>query len=215
MRKILLGLGGAILVFTLSRVQAHRDNIALEASAAPTEKPLPSPSPTLVKAPAGEPRHESTTSSTPINCLVSPGMVPATTLRNAGRNSARAALETEIYALGSGEVDLLASVITFNPDDEEKLQRLLAVTPLEIKNKYQTPERIVAFFLMGGQQMESLHVLTETPPRDDTVVELVEFKFFNDPTIRKDGMVCLRQPDGWKTVIPGDFLSRVTVVLTP
>ena len=142
-------------------------------------------------------------------------MVQIKRLRNAGRSSARSTLETEIYALSAGDVDLVGSVITFEPEEKAKIVDLLSAVPENIRTKYQTPERIVAFLFMGGQRMEMLRIVTETPPRDDVAVELIEFSFFDDPTVRKEGMVFTKDPGGWKSVVSAALIKRATSMFNP
>ena len=149
------------------------------------------------------------------SALNSPVMVQVKMLRDAGRSSARSALETEIYALGAGDVDLVASVITFDPEEKAEIVDLLSAVPQDIRTKYQTPERIVAFLFMGGQRMEMLRVVTETPPRDGVAVELIEFSFFDDPTVRKEGMVFTKDPGGWKSVVSAALIKRATSMFKP
>ena len=128
---------------------------------------------------------------------------------NAGNSTVQAALETELYALRQGDPDLVASVITFDPADEPKIVDLLSVVPLEIRNQYPTPERLVAFLFMGGQRMERIEVLAETPPRDGIVVQHIRCKFLNDPTIHEENMVFSRNSSGWKSVVPLGLIERL------
>lgn len=139
--------------------------------------------------------------------------MPIDQRHNAGRSTARAALETELYALRNGDVDLLASVIAFDPADESKISDLLSAVPAEIRMRLGTPERIVAFLVMGGQRMEAMKIVAETPPRDGVVVQQIRFKFENDPTIREDGVVAILGPGGWSTVFPTEQIKRMTDTL--
>lgn len=132
------------------------------------------------------------------------------TMRNAGNSTARAALETELYALRQGDPDLVASVITFDPAEAPQIVDLLSAVPLEIRKQYPTPERLVAFLFMGGQRMESIEVLAETPPRSDIVVQHVRYKFLDDPTIHEEDFVFSRDAAGWKSFVPLALIERLT-----
>lgn len=142
--------------------------------------------------------------------LTGTAMMQVKAMQNVGRSTARAALETELYALRAGDVDLVASVITFDPADEAKVANLLSVVPVDIRNQYRTPESIVAFLFMGGQRMEALGILAETASRDDVVVQQIQFKFFDDPEIRKEAFPFFRDPGGWKNVVPTALIERIT-----
>lgn len=138
---------------------------------------------------------------------------PVKLMHNAGRTSARAALETELYALSSGDVDLVASVLTFDPLDKPTITDLLSIVPAEIRKQYRTPERIVAFMIMGGQRMEAITVIAETPPREDVVIQHIRYKFYDDPTIHDDALVFTRDSNGWSNVFPVDQVKRMTEAL--
>ena len=101
----------------------------------------------------------------------------------------------------------------FDPEEKGKIISLLSAVPDDIRQKFQTPERIVAFLFMGGQRMEFIRVLTETPPLDDAVVVLIEFSFFDDPTVRKEGLIFSRDVNRWKSVVPMELVERMTKTL--
>lgn len=139
-----------------------------------------------------------------------PSVMLVARMGNAGNSTVQAALETELYALRQGDPDLVASIITFDPADEPKIVDLLSVVPLETRKQYPTPERLVAFLFMGGQRMERIEVLAETPPRDDIVVQHVRFKFIDDPTIHDENLVFSHDSGGWKSVVPLGLVKRLT-----
>ena len=93
----------------------------------------------------------------------------------------------------------------------QKFSACLQQFPPEIQNKYQTPERIVAF-LIGRAAHRNAPRCHRNAPRDDAAVELIEFKFFDDPTIRKDGLVYIRDPGGWKYALPTDVVARLVTL---
>ena len=181
-------------------------------NASSTKRPDLRPPP---KIRSGEPNSIATLLVEKGGALSGTGMVQVKMMHHAGRSSARSTLETEIYALGAGEVDSVASVITFDPEERTKIADLLSAVPEDIRTKYQTPERIVAFLFMGGPRMEMLRVVTETPARDDVAVELIEFKFSDDPTVRKEDMIFFKDPGGWKSVVPSAQIERITRTLHP
>jgi RNA polymerase sigma factor (sigma-70 family) len=73
-----------------------------------------------------------------------PGMKPLAALTNAGQATPVAAVETLLWALNTGNVDLLAKMITFRPDARAAADKLWASLPAESHSQFPTPESMLA-----------------------------------------------------------------------
>jgi len=85
-----------------------------------------------------------------------PGMKAISALTNVGQATPFASLETEIWAIHTGNVETLAKIITFLPDGKDAADKLWASLPAEIQAQYPTPESILAVLIAGS--VSSKHV---------------------------------------------------------
>ncbi len=69
--------------------------------------------------------------------------------RNAGRATPEAAQETLHWALSTGNLSTAASLIVFRDDSKESRAAFMAQCSDAIRNRYQTPEQVVAAGLFG------------------------------------------------------------------
>jgi hypothetical protein len=140
--------------------------------------------------------------------------------RNVGRHTPLANLETALWAAGGGDVDTLAGLVTFHDNARAKAAAVLAQLPPEIRAKYDSPEKMVAFFTVQDiPATGSVRVLAEG--RANEGERRLSVLFFNDhapPEEQKryDGVRELAfRPDegGWKLVVPASAVEQYAAML--
>ncbi len=137
------------------------------------------------------------------------GMVPMADMTNQGRATPRAAGQTVAWAVHHQEIDLAASLITFDPESRAKMEALVAALPPDLRAQYGTPERLMAFVMAGTPRpIAALQVLDETEPGPDEDVQHLQLQY-EDGRTRIDTVHFHRTADGWQQVISPSVVDRV------
>ncbi|MEO6567511.1 MAG: sigma-70 family RNA polymerase sigma factor, partial [Opitutaceae bacterium] len=82
--------------------------------------------------------------------VIESAMKPASTWSNVGRETPTAALETLHWAMFSGDLDAVASLICFDDDTPENREKFMAHFSDAVRARYPTPERLFAATLFSG-----------------------------------------------------------------
>lgn len=104
--------------------------------------------------------------------------------RNLGRATPAAAIETFCWALGTGDLDLVASFLTFSEDSPEDRAAFMANFSPAVRERYRTPERLCAAAFFGAG--------TPNPQPEMQVVSVQERDGPDDVRIK----LWWRTPDG-------------------
>lgn len=135
------------------------------------------------------------------------GIVADTLLKNVGRSTPAAAVETALWAATGGEVDALAGTLLLEGEARHAAESMLAGMPPAVRSQYGTPERLVALLTAKEIPLGSMHILA--PPKPDpagtrVVAQLRDHAGFIRAvalSVRKDG-------DGWKLVVPAGAIEK-------
>lgn len=193
----------------LSRLRAENDRLiakSVEQAQATLDArrtaPPPSPAPT-----AKPPRADT-------GVPLAPGLVPVTSLGNAGRATPRATFATQLWAARSGDVELEATTLTFDDAARAKLEELRATLPPAMQAQYATPEQLMAFVLAGSPHpVGGMQVTGETPQDADHTVLHTEWQHVDDDIVHKSDVQLRREADGWKWVVPMSLVNRAAAYL--
>ncbi len=138
-----------------------------------------------------------------------PGMVSVDVLQDVGRDTPRAAAQSMMAAAQRGEVDKAASCLTFDPAERAKLEAFIATLPENLREKYRSPEVMMASVISGSPKpVSGVKLLSETRPDADTAVQEVQVQY-QSGEVRQDEITFRRDTDGWKQVVSPAMVDRV------
>ena len=144
-----------------------------------------------------------------------PGMRSVATLGNAGRASARSALQTQLWAARAGDVALEASSITFSEASRERLRALASALPASLQAEYNTPELLMAYILAGSPHpVGGVQFVSETEVDASDVTIRMQWQHADDDIIHDSSVSLVNGPDGWKLVLPDALVGRAADYLS-
>ncbi len=135
-------------------------------------------------------------------------LTPVGSLKNAGRATVKAALETVFAAATGGDVDTLASSIMLTPQAEAKAAAWFAGLSDEARTQYGSPEKVVALMLAkDAAGVTGIQVLGQRDLSADTIGVRVRIGDEQGNT-KEQGLAFQQTPDGLKALIPDNVLER-------
>src|SRR5262249_20759164 len=91
------------------------------------------------------------------------GLKPAASFTNAGRATAREALETLQWAWLGGDTDVIAQGLILLPEARQKAEELFARLPDAKRTEFGTPEQMLANLLASTTPIAGMQVMSERP----------------------------------------------------
>lgn len=141
-----------------------------------------------------------------------PAPMPAV-YRNDGQATPVATLQSFAWACDHGDVDALATLLTFESDGRAKLAAYVAKLPESQRAQWASPERLAATVCIAG------YLRWPYPPAD--VIDLATVEPISADRVRLrlpgtalDGGNYLKTAEGWKFVIPNDGIEERLKSLT-
>jgi hypothetical protein len=144
-----------------------------------------------------------------------PGMLPSSGWRNVGRSTPESALQTELWAEERQNVELAASMITFDQNAREMMEALLADLPDSVRDGCDSPERLAALLMTGGGDdtpLVGFRILSSQASGDQLVALRTEWQYA-DGHVRQNDWQFRRDSDGWKRVLPPIFVDKLIRLL--
>lgn len=138
--------------------------------------------------------------------------LPERNWRYVGWASPTAALETALWAVAGGEVELLAGRLVLDDAARKRAEALLAGLPETARLTYRTPERLVALLAAKDAPSGSARVVGETPRGENEVALRVRLDD-DGKDARVANLVVRRAADGWKFVVPERAVARYAEML--
>jgi hypothetical protein len=138
---------------------------------------------------------------------VTEGTVAEQYLRNMGRATPAAALETALWAATGGDIDTLAGLLALEGEARIAAGRILAALPEATRNQYRTPEHLIA--LLTAQDIPLVGIRITPPRREDPEGTRILARV--PAADGKPGTVAVslrRYGDGWKLVVPRDAVEK-------
>lgn len=127
-------------------------------------------------------------------------IVPVGQLVNKGRNTPEAATETALWAATGGDVEALASSLTFNAEGRARADQWFASLSPEVRQQYGSAEKVIALLIardaanLTGMQVIGQKELTA----NDTAVRI---RFASEGNTKDDNLVMHRMSDGWRMLL--------------
>lgn len=154
------------------------------------------------------------------------GLKPIESHTNAGRATARAALETWMWAAQGGDTAVMAETMALSPDSRQKADELFARVPEAVRAQYGTPEQLLATAFAGasGMQTTGMQVLSEQAGakiegmdpvlRSDPAYKTLHVQNqYANGSVREMDLVFQQTADGWKQVIQPNTVIKAAALL--
>lgn len=141
--------------------------------------------------------------------------VPAAEWKNAGTATARATLETVLWAAAGGDVDTFAKSVML-PDASARKQALalLESLPSELRESYGTPERLVAFLAIKDVPLGTAEIVGWTERKAATPTMTVDMQLSGPDGQPRDVVLRFSQEGtDWKLVVPSMAFAKYRVLL--
>lgn len=135
-------------------------------------------------------------------------LTPVNELKNAGRATVSAAVETVLWAAAGGDVETLANSIQLDPPAQLKAQELFGQLPEASRAQYGSPEKLVALFLAkDAAAIAGMQILGQRDVSPDVVG--VRVRVSNDEGKTKEQSFGFQKtPDGLRLKVPEEFVNK-------
>ena len=122
-------------------------------------------------------------------------LIPAGELKNAGRATVPAAVETFLWAAVGGDVEVVANSILLDPAAQAKAQELFARLPDAMQAQYRSPDNLVALMLAkDAAALSGMQVLGQRDLSADVVG--VRVRLANDAGQTKEQGLAFQKTSG-------------------
>lgn len=141
-------------------------------------------------------------------------LIPVSELKNAGRATVPAAVETVLWAAAGGDVETLANSIQLDPSAQVKAQELFARLSEASRAQYGSPEKLVALFLAkDAAAVAGMQILGQRDVTPDVIG--VRVRVSNDEGKTKEQSFGFQKtPDGLRLKVPDEFVNKYAQQLT-
>lgn len=137
--------------------------------------------------------------------------------RNAGVATPRATLETVLWAGANGDVDALASTVSFVPGSRTRkaAQALLESLPESMRAQYDSPEQLIAFLTIKDVPLGAVELrrYTELEGWPLPAVQVVMQLTAADGKSKDATLVFMNPGEGWKLVVTDSVVAKYAAML--
>jgi hypothetical protein len=135
-------------------------------------------------------------------------IIPANELKNLGKATPEAAVQTTIWAATGGDVDTLANGMTFTPAGRVKADAWFATLSDSTRQQYGSPEKVIALLVSkDAAGLAGMQVLGQKEISANDVGLRVRFAT-NDGQTKDDNMVMHRVNDGWRLLLNDTVVQK-------
>lgn len=135
-------------------------------------------------------------------------LVPASEWKNAGRGTPEASTETVLWAAVGGDVETLASALTFTDSARAKADAWFAGLSESTRQQYGSPEKVLALMIArDAEGVSGMQVIGQKQIASGDVG--LRLRFANAEGKTKDETFLMRQSgDGWRMVLPDGAVEK-------
>jgi len=127
-------------------------------------------------------------------------LTPVANLRNAGRATPAATVETLFWAAANHDSETVASMLSFEPKLRQAVDLFFGALPEAVRTKYGTVERLLGQFLADEMSVAAMRVVQEKPAGADRA-ELIVRVQSQEGFAREKPLVLNRGDDGWRLAV--------------
>ena len=141
--------------------------------------------------------------------------IPATDWAYVGRATPEAAIQSVVWAASHGDVDRLASLLTFGPDERAQAEAMFSQLPPEAQANYGSAQKVVATLLAGNFPKDAVAVtIVESHQWDmDAAVSMDVGHTAGATAMRNNTFRFRRGDDGWQHLVPSTVLAGYVKML--
>jgi RNA polymerase sigma factor (sigma-70 family) len=143
-------------------------------------------------------------------------MKPLSAFGNVGRDTAMAAMETQLWARAAGDADGFAQLFGFTERSKAKLDAFFAALPEAVRTKWGTPEKmLVPMAASWGPPgpPEAVQIFGQTEYGPKTMVHA--WARHGSGEERKMDLLLQRYEDGWRAPFTDEMMERIIGSLDP
>jgi hypothetical protein len=135
-------------------------------------------------------------------------MIPANELKNLGKATPDAAVQTTLWAASGGDVDVLANGITFTPAGRAKADAWFASLSDNTRQQYGSAEKIIALMVAKeGAGLSGMQVLGQKEISATDVGVRVRIAN-NEGQTKDDNFIMHRTNDGWRMLLSDTVVQK-------
>jgi type II secretory pathway pseudopilin PulG len=148
------------------------------------------------------------TANAPISKQLAPGMMPLENLANAGTGTPLAAVQTFFWAVGQVDPDAMAKQLVFSEASRTKAEKLLAALDDDTRAKINTPEKLMALYLVGLLgRVSGMQVSNQEDQGADRAVWNMKLQMASG-RLKDFSFPVQRVADGWREEIPAGMVDH-------
>jgi type II secretory pathway pseudopilin PulG len=148
------------------------------------------------------------TANAPLSKPLAPGMMPLENLANAGTGTPLAAAQTFFWAVAQVDPDVMVNQLVFSEASRAKAEKLLAALDDDTRAKMDTPEKLMALYLVGLLgRVSGVQVLGQEDQGADRAVWNVKLQMASG-RLKDFSFPVQRSADGWREEIPAGMIDH-------
>lgn len=135
-------------------------------------------------------------------------ITPVGALKNAGKGTPAQAVESILWAATGGDVELLSDGLLIEPKAKPKAAEWFATLPEATRAQYGSPEKVLALMIArDAAALSGMQVLAQQEIKPDLTAVRVRMQVDTGKT-KDETLAFYRAPDGWRMILPQDFLEK-------
>jgi hypothetical protein len=131
---------------------------------------------------------------------VETGMVPISTLKNAGCSTPVATLETALWAAAGGDISVFSKTLTIMPPVRREIEDIIAQLPEADRRKFDSAKRFIAFMTVHDVPLGEAHILGISQETDGRTRVVAILRDRNGG--RRVAAFVRREGNEWRLVVP-------------
>jgi cell division protein FtsL len=141
--------------------------------------------------------------------------IPATAWAYVGRATPEAAIQSVLWAASRGDVDRLASMLSFGADDRALAEAMYSQLPPEAQASYGSPQKVVATLLAGTFPKDaSAATIGESHQWDEDAALSMDVAHTDGESAMHSNVFRFRRAaDGWQLLVPPAVLAGYEKIL--
>lgn len=141
-------------------------------------------------------------------------ITPVSAWKNAGRATPTTALETALWAASGGDVDTVASFVTFTDTARAKADAWFASLSENTRRQYGGPEKLLALAIAkDAEPVTGMQILGQRDLNADEVGIRIRFAY-NEGETKENSLMMRRAPEGWRLVVSDALVEKTAQKLT-
>lgn len=128
--------------------------------------------------------------------------IPTSLMKDMGRSTPHATLQTALWAATTGSVAALKELLALEPEARIRAAEVIASLPVAVRLQHGRPELLIAETLIRTPPAGEIQILSEQLRGFDDAIEFLALRDQNGGLPR---ILCLRlhwEPGGWRLIVP-------------